>query len=866
MAYDKFLIGFNDENSGFQTNVEPWLIGDNAFQQLNDCYILRGKVQKRFGSQYLGNSQLTTRLRLVTDWSYLAGVYSGTVPGVIFKVGQMFSVGNDTFTVTVTGTPGNLLCSNAATSGTFNTTTGAFVINGEAGGVDVFFYPSQPVMGLTQFFDDDTSIYHTIGFDTQFAYEFNGVSNGWSRLATELAAGDSIWTGEDYQFFWSTNYLGASSAASALWVTNFNVDDGVRVYTAAGVWEKPRLNYTVGDSIDTTDGSGNASGTVSGGVGFLGQVFTIPATTGGYTWFTVVIASGALVATSNAKGGPFGSGTFNIATGAYTFSSSSANMPIYFTGNNYIETSKIIVQFKNRLVLLNTIEAVEGVSTEFPFRCRFSAAGSALAAAAWMEDLPGNGGAIDAPTSQAIVTTQFVKDRLIIFFESSTYELAYTGNQITPFVWQKINNELGAVSTYSEVPFDKYTLGIDDNGIHACNGANVDRIDPKIPQYTFQISNEENGIDRVAGIRDYYNEMAYWTLTTANRNTTFYFPNQILVYNYVNESWSTITDSITTFGYFFFTPESIGLTWGQTTTPWGQNTNLWNSNASSSNTTTIKTVIAGNQQGFVFAVKTDVTSNASVLQITNFTVTANGQATVSCINHNLNANQYVLFSNMTGLTFTDSLGNVMPKLMARVTSSITLELANQFTINCLDNESEPIIITGTYLGGGTAQIVSNLNILTKQYNFYTEQDRNMYLAKVDFLVQSTPNGQVTADYLVSSSSLSLVNEGLRTVASPGPLPGNSTLETSPYTLYDFETQTFVPGFERFQARLWHPVYMWGDGECVQLSIYMTPNQMYGYSINIDPTTLIQTYDYVALNDFKLHAMNFYVTATSSRMQ
>jgi hypothetical protein len=697
-------------------------------------------------------------------------------------------------------------------------------------------------MGFALWFQDQTNTDTLVAFDTQFSYAFDAVNENWDWFD----AGDNIWTGTDYQFFWSTQYLGATTAETTIWSTNFNIPDGIRyIDTVTGNWIKPVLNWTQGTSLGTS-----LTGNVPGDSGFVGQMFSIAGATGGYTWFTVAATGLAdLVATSNAVGGPIGTGTFDTTTGAYVFSGTSVGMPIYFTGNNYISTSKLIVNFKNRMVLLNTVETVAGVQVNYPFRARFSAIGSPLTAAAWLEDQPGNGGALDAPTEQQIITAQFIKDRLIVYFEDSTFELAYTGNQVQPFSWQKINTELGAISTYSEIPFDKVALGIDESGIHACNGSNVDRIDTKIPQYPFSFSNEQNGPERVSGIRDYYNEMAYWTIPTANRNSSFYFPNQVLVYNYVNESWATITDSYTTFGYYYQLPGTIGLTWGETTTPWGQDLNQWNSQSSTSNSVAIKTAIAGNQQGFVCILKPELSSNAPGLSITNFIPST---LTVTSINHNLALNQYILFSNMNGLTFTDSSGNVMPQLMARVATDINAGMPNTFIIEALDNLSQPITITGTYTGGGVAQLVSNLNILTKQYNFYTDQDRNMYLAKTDFLVSSTKNGQVTADYLVSSAGISMVSEGIGSIASPGPLPGNSTLETSPYTLSNFE---------QFQSRLWHPIYMWGEGECVQLSIYMTPNQMASYTLQSDGT-----YAYVALNDFKLHAMNFYVTPTSSRMQ
>jgi len=840
MAYDKFLIGYQDNRSGLQTNLKPWLIADNAFEALEDAYIFRGRVKKRFGSILMGADQTASRLRINLGNTNGSGAFSGTVPGVVFEIGQMFSCGTDIYTVYQTGTPGSCLSTSTATC-TYNTSNGAVVIAGAAASTAVYFYPATPVMGLAEYYIDSTAETQNIAFDTQFAYQFNRTSLGWYQLSS----GASTWTGSDSQFFWSANYQGATVALNSLWVTNFNPADGIRCWNNS-TWIQPVINWTYGSSIGTTNGSGAASGTVPGSSGFIGQVFNI-----GTTSFAVTVANGALTPTSNALAGSVGTGTFDTATGAYTFTGATANAPIYFTGNNYVQTAQLIVQFKNRLVLLNTVEMVNGTSTNFPFRARYCAISSPLAVNAWMQDVPGNGSAIDAPTQEAIVTAQFVKDRLIVYFTSSTYELVYTGNEIFPFVFQKINNELGAVSTFSEIPFDKVTIGIDDIGIHACNGSNVYRIDTKIPQYTFDLSSENAGFERVSGIRDYFNEMAYWTIVPTNRNSSFYFPNLVLVYNYANYSWSKIHDSFTTFGYFVLTPYSNGITWGATATPWGQITDFWNFNGNTSNNTTVRTVLGGNQQGYILVLRPDTFSNAPSLQVSSFSSSAAGIGTISCINHNLSLNQFVLLSDMHGLTFTDSLGNTLPNLMCRVTPDpVSANTPNQFSFSALDNSSLPITITGTYTGGGTVSLVSNMNILSKQYNFYTEQDRNMYMQRVDFLVDRTTNGVVTADYLVSSTPLSMISEGIGNVASPGPLPGNGTLETSPYALAPFE---------QYQTRLWHPVYLYAEGECVQLQLYMSPNQMFSYNI------VNNTVQYVALNDFELHAMVFYVTPTSVRM-
>lgn len=51
------------------------------------------------------------------------------------------------------------------------------------------------------------------------------------------------------------------------------------------------------------------------------------------------------------------------------------------------------------------------------------------------------GGYVEAATDEEMVSTEFINDRLIVFFKRSTWELSYTGNQVQPFIWQKFNSE-----------------------------------------------------------------------------------------------------------------------------------------------------------------------------------------------------------------------------------------------------------------------------------------------------------------------------------------------------------------------------------------------------------------------------------------
>lgn len=721
---DRFYIG-QLQGTGLQTDVRPYAIADDAFAQLNNAYVFRGRLRKRFGSYLLNQSvdssvaQLYSRFRVNIDTTDGNGDASGTVPGAIFEIGQQFSVGDEIFTVYQNGA----MLSTGAGTGTFNTATGAYSITGADATTDVYFYPAQPVMGLPTYETDSINDEQVIGFDTQFAYQY--INGAWERLDQEGTAGAAEWTGTNADFFWAANYRGIESYETYLFVTNFVAADVMRYYDGTQ-WE-----------------------------------------------------------------------FFN---------------PEFNSASDTITTCRLITYFKDRLVLLNIVENISASDESFVNRARFSQNGSPFDADAWKEDVPGRGGYIDAPTKEQIVSCEFLNDRLIVYFESSTWELAYTGNQILPFVWQKINTELGCESTFSIVPFDKAVLGVGNVGVHACNGISVQRIDDKIPDEVFKISNSNEGVYRVAGIRDYYTELVYWTFPSEDSNEIF--PDRILVYNYKTGSWAFFDDSITAWGYF---QQPLGLTWAQMKQTWESADVIWSSGSLKAK---FRQIIAGNQEGFTFIASADYpTRNAPALSITDLSFDAGTLlVTVTCINHNLNAGDYVLIESCQGST---TLNDSIYQIFSYIDS-------DNFTIY----ESG---FTGNYTGGGTVARVSQLDVYTKQYNFYAQQGLNASINKVDFFLDKTENGEFTADYFISSSEQSMLVNGLNT----GALLGTGVVTTYPYEL--------IP-FENGQSRLWHPIYPMANGECIQLRLYFNNEQMLDKDI--------------AFSDWQLHAMTFYAMPTS----
>lgn len=779
MPLDRFLIA--PQEVGLQNDIRPWLIPDSAYEQLTNAYIYRGRIRKRFGSRYM--IPITTPLIGMEQYPSRLRVSLG--------------VGAGPFNIPNTSALSPLKIGQIFTLGNV-----VFTITALGAGVATL--TSNLAITATI---DSTVTPNTVTFagavppDTVYWYPSLPVMG---------------------LIIWQTSTI--NNEPTIAFDTQFAYQ-----FTSAG-WDRLSLEAAAGDAT--------WSGTDS-------QFFW------GYTYQGTNLAENFLFVT-NFNGAE--TNFMRYLDQSFTWHSFSPRTATA-AGNNIIG-GRIIVGFHDHMVILNTIEndSVLGNGLNFKNRARYCAIGSPIDDAGaspvyfpWIDNkndvnFRGGGFVDNLQTQEQIVSAEFIKDRLIVYYERETWELVYTGNQQIPFVWQQINTEFGAQSTFSKVPFDTQVLAIAQNGITACTGANVERIDEKIPNEVFNIRNTNDGVLRVQGIRDFKVEQVYWAIPSASIAQQFsqIYPNQVLVYNYKTGSWAYNTDSFTALGYWTQQPQ---MTWGNTVTLWQNMTQAWGDGSLQSN---FRHVIAGNQEGFVLIIDPDLTRNAGALQITN--MTASGSTiTITAINHNLtdidiytNEDEYVYIENIkgaTGVGFWTSLnGGIYP-----IDEIID---ANTFTIAAF-----PIADPNPYRGGGTVARVSNLNILSKQWNPYAKSGQNVFIQKMNFLVSRTGGvdqvtsipygGEVTVDYYPSTSKYSMLQNSV-----PGQLISNGILETRPYDPIYFP-------FESEQDRLWHSIYYACDGNAIQIRIIMRPGQI----DNPD----------IAFSDFQLHGIILETMPTSVRI-
>ena len=494
-------------------------------------------------------------------------------------------------------------------------------------------------------------------------------------------------------------------------------------------------------------------------------------------------------------------------------------------------TCLCIVPYKDRLLAFNTWEGAVGSGVNFAQRLRYSQNGTVnltTDANAWRSDIIGKGGFVTIPTGESIVSVEFIKDILVVKCERSSWKCVYTGNEVLPFVFQKINTELGAESTFSLVPFDSGIFSVGNVGITTDDGVNVVRIDQQIPQYVFNFNNDFQGVTRVHGIRDYFRELVLWCYPDQKTNAKF--PNKVLCYNYRNNSYSVFNDSFTCFGYF---QRQADLRWIDLTISWESYEEIWGSGATQS---LFPSILAGNQQGYVEELfqKTD---NDVYLSIT---ATDNPNNWIIVPNNTFQDGDIISISGIIGVG-----PDAMNGFSYRVTildpvahqERVSLE---QFDGTAFNTFTVP---AGTYLGGGKITFLQGINIQTKVFSPFYEESGQCRLGYVDFFLDRTDSGQLTSNIFVDENDNTVINDPLLSTNSG--LIGSNILLTSP------ENISLIPS-QQFQNKIWHRIFVESICQNFQIEITKTDEQRADVTNNSAR--------------FVMHAMAFYLTKNARLTQ
>lgn len=527
-------------------------------------------------------------------------------------------------------------------------------------------------------------------------------------------------------------------------------------------------------------------------------------------------------------------------------------------GQYYLVGARIILPFKDRLLFIGPVVQTSAAGSQRYLQDTviYSQNGTPYYTASWAgaptvqsayqamlvpsnqsaqpssfwEDVPGYGGFISAGYQEPITCATANEDVILMGLSGRKARFVYTGNDIVPFNFYTINSEYGSESTFSSINFDRGMLDFGNRGITLTTQVSSDRIDIPIPDEVFQINLKNNGKERVTSQRDFINEWVYITYPPSDTYSTSDatpFPSQTLFYNYRDKSWAIFLESYTTYGQF---RKSTGQTWDDLTEfTWDEWTDLWDSGEQS---LLQPEVIGGNQRGFILFLA-EGTGEDTSLPIANMS-----SGTVTCPNHGLNLNDYIVISGAQGTIASSVNGKIF-------SVSNPARDGNSFTL-------KPPVTTGTYLGGGRITRMYVPFIQTKQFPVAWDMGRKTRIGPQQYLLSSTPRSQITLLIYLSQNSTNSFNSGpivpsqlslnnslvYSTVLFTCPESTNLGLTPSNVNLQQQNSIGSFGSNTNNQAQIWHRVNTSLLGDTIQLGFTLSDEQM--RSLIIDGTSVAIT--------------------------
>ena len=553
MGFQPHLIA--DFKTALETDKQPWLIPDDAQEEIFDAYVNHGVIHKRDGYEFLANGQrggapyTESRLvRRVTSEAFAVGD-GGATYGPFILANIPLRRG----TVQIIDTVGGQTANDdgvggfvAPHSGSVNYYTGSVTITfqnpvgvGNPIVATYDYHPGNPIM-MIAIFVTANNVKQLLIADTQFLNRYNASTNRFDDITTR------VFTGDHHDFFTWIQYPTILDQPRLLFTNNV---DQIQSY----------------DGITSTDWYPTFSSTaVSGEIFGSGNGTTGPYS---HTALSPPIRPTSVVIMDDSVPPQVvmddGAGHLNIGNGTGTVDYTSGAMVVTFTNpvaavaNNitvsydtatgYVVTCLKMVDFKDRLLLFRTTE-VGGVV--HPRRIRISGTGQS---GDDFRTTATGAGLIDIPSQYWIDGVDYNRDDVMPFTERETWILKFTSNDVVPFTLEKIDGSRGNKAPFATISYLNFTKAYSQYGFVVTDGYQVQRYDDRIPDYSFENIDQDNFDLCFSGaVEDDQNH--YLIHPSPGRTTS----NQILVNNYEENNFSVFRLPLSCMGNFF---EAFDIIW-----------------------------------------------------------------------------------------------------------------------------------------------------------------------------------------------------------------------------------------------------------------------------------------------------------------
>lgn len=687
-----YISTANNANPGEVTTIQPHGLTNGDQVIITGITGATGYNNTTFTITSTGTNTFTVGVNAAAFGAYISGGYFisnrpwGSLQPTAEVAPGSFSItfGGNTYidngqgVITLSVTPFTVV-------GTINYLTGSVTLtNTGAGGAATVlsfgYYPSLPVMGINKYDIAIEGIESTIYFDTTYAYQYTAGS------FQELSPG-TIWTGNETDFFWATNYQNQQTSQRTFFVTNNNITQGSATpydpirYYFNGIWNdlQPIL-------VNGAPPTRMFQALIL--VPYYGRLLALN------TWEGTTVASSQNFF-ARCRFSQIGDPTQNGSTGPYVPGSWASDV-FGIGGAIDAPTNESIVGaafFRNTLI----------VSFEY---------------STWQLRYIGEYG------------TPFIWERISSDFGSnSTFSSVIFDKGVL-----QVSNR--GITSASAGGLDRIDENIPETAFSM--------------QIASPIAGTNNQ-NFVHGIRDFQKELVYWnyidssyTSPQVDSSSSQIFPNTTLLFNYRNGTWALFRDSITCFGTAQF---STGVNWNSFTANWDSDIS-WDGLDSQLDTNFI---VSGNQQGFVhvyeYAGNPDLNSvYPSILDFDpSLSITGVDLSVtpieITVIDHNLRDLEIIYIVNMQWVGTDPSLNNRIYQV--RVIDNDTLSLSYWNAVSEVYSDVPAITMPPTYIGGGVLSLLPVIEINTKDFNPYQNKGLQYKMSYVDFLFSTSREDGVT---------------------------------------------------------------------------------------------------------------------------
>jgi hypothetical protein len=664
-SYQPFLIGQDGKSkTGYFTYFDSWVKPEDAFDTLQNAYIYRGSLYQRSGLSLFPSASSPGALVYQNNEIVATGNGGSTYSGILADFPLIGTVtitaktasGIRTSTATFgagnrSWSSGGASLATAAPGSTINFTTGVWSINTSATVANTLpitiqynYVPTlgttpvnNPIMGIKTFLNEINDTNVLIVLDTRRASYWDTGTKSFVPIASFQ---------QYFYQFPNPNALVTTPTVTLQWTNIAPYSVTVKTFTSAGV-----VIDTVTD-VPTTSAAGTltASGNISGGaINYTNGTISVT--------FTVAPAVQTLVQITASVQGDYFSGNntnfFNSVnwspaeTAGYLYLTNNVDFITRFDGTrlsrpafatigtganvqvtliapstvllpyiNSISKALDVKVYKNRLLFFRPT-----LTTDFEPHSQgvfYSALNQPLN---FVSDIAGNGGDLELPTGDWIMSTQLLRDGIVLFMNNSTWFFRFTANPFDPFRADQLNSSKSTNAPYGSAVYDVTATSMGAKGLIECDGVGVQRYDLNIVDAFEQINQTFFG----QCFAQRYDSLNHTWMLYPTYGSGLTTSDSALIYNFQELTWAifnfnlgnlistpTIRNTLSCLGLGFTTDDINwsdfaagsgsdvqGLSWEQYPYPW--NYNLVQDLAPS--------LLAGDQNGFVYFCNDGPTDN-----------------------------------------------------------------------------------------------------------------------------------------------------------------------------------------------------------------------------------------------------------------